>query len=124
MKVPIRRGGVYWIPDTAVQLPPTTPKDRVVHPRRPFLVMSTDKTNVDDQWPLVIGFPFSTSHEFSSEFDFELEKGDAGLKEGCWVRIPLFQPIAKEKLLERVGQLSASQMQSVVALHLHYIDAL
>ena len=38
MNVPIRKGGVYWIPDTAVGLPPTAAKDRLQHPKRPFLL--------------------------------------------------------------------------------------
>ena len=36
MTIPIRRGQLYWIPDTAVELPPTTRKDRVLHRRGPF----------------------------------------------------------------------------------------
>lgn len=120
MTMPIRHGSAYWIPDTAVALPPTIPSERVQHPRRPFLVYSNDGTNADHDWPIVSGFPLSTSDEFATEFDVRLNRGQAGLPDDCWVLVALFQPISKSKLREWIGPLDANTVEQVTAQFLRY----
>lgn len=122
MTVPIRLGGLYWVPDTAVTLPPQTLKDRNVHPRRPFLVISNDTVNTSEQWPIVLGFPLTTSHEYATSFCVRLEKGSCALPEECWVQVPLLQPLAKPKLLEYVGPLAANLVEDVKVKLVTYTD--
>lgn len=124
MTVPIRRSAVYWVPDTAVALPPLTLRDRNVHPRRPFLVISADPQNTDPSWPVVLGFPLTTSNEFASEFDVHLNVGQAGLKAEGWVRVSLLQPVAKTKLMSRIGGLDANATEECLARLLAYMGAL
>lgn len=111
MTVVIRRGGIYWIPDSAANFPPVALKDRKLHKQRPFLVISDDQSNVDPNWPVVVGFPLSTSDEFRGRFDVALKAGTANLPEDSWVRINMLQPMAKEKLRERVGGLDANNVE-------------
>jgi len=120
MNVPIRRGAVYWIHDDAVELPPTTRAKRKMHSRRPFLVLSLDERNAEDSWPIVQGFPLSTSDVVVTEYDVFLAAGVANLPKRCAVQVPLLQPIAKRHILERIGQLPANEMEKVVLGHLRY----
>lgn len=124
MTVPIRRGAVYWIPDAAVALPPTEMKDRNLHPKRPFLVLSADVRNVEGDWPVVLGFPLSTADKFISEYDVVLPKGTANLTDRCHVQVALLQPLAKSKLLEWLGQVDANTMEVIIARHLTYIGVI
>lgn len=86
--------------------------------------MSGDAHNTDESWPIVLGFPLSTAIEFKSELDVELEAGQAGLPERCWVRIEMMQPMPKEKLRERAGQLEARVVEECMARLLGYLDEL
>lgn len=122
MTVPIRLGGLYWVPDSAVSLPPQTLKERNLHPRRPFLVISNDTVNTDDGWPVVLGFPLTTSHEFATSFCVSLAKGVCSLPQQCWVQVPLLQPLAKSKLLEYAGPLPANLVEEVKLRLVTYTD--
>lgn len=122
MSVPIRLGNLYWVPDTAVSLPPQTLKERTVHPKRPFLVVSNDTVNTDVHWPIVLGFPLTTSHEFATSFCVNLPKGSCALPEESWVQVPLLQPLAKEKLREWVGPLPANEMETVRVRLVQYTE--
>ena len=122
MSVPIRRGAVYWVSDEALELPPTPRVRRNFHQRRPFLILSADERNAEDAWPIVLGFPLSTSGVFVSEYDVSLAAGSAGLPEPCTVQVPLLQALAKRHILERIGQLDANVMEKVVLGHLRYAD--
>ncbi len=82
--------------------------------------MSGD-TNQDASWPIVLGFPLSTAREFTSEFDVALKAGQANLPEDCWVRVEMMQPIAKTKLVERVGQLDANVIEECMTRFLSYL---
>lgn len=120
MSVPIRRGAVYWIPDEAVELPPTPREKRNLHKRRPFLILSIDERNAEEAWPVVLGFPLSTSDVFVSEYDVELAAGKANLPDRCIVQVALLQAIAKRHILDRIGQLDANDMEKVTVGHLRY----
>ncbi len=122
MSVPIRLGGLYWVPDTAVALPPKTLKERTLHPKRPFLVFSNDEVNTSDDWPIVLGFPLTTSPEFATRYCINLAKGCCPLPEECWVQVPLLQPLAKTKLVDYVGALSANLVEDVRVRLLQYSE--
>ncbi|MFJ6427530.1 type II toxin-antitoxin system PemK/MazF family toxin [Microbacterium maritypicum] len=124
MTVPIRLGGLYWVPDSAVSLPPRTLKERTLHPKRPFLVISNDEVNTAEEWPIVLGFPLTTSHDFATSFCVKLERGVCPLPEECWVQVPLLQPLAKTKLVEYVGPLAANFVEEVKLKLVTYTDNL
>ncbi|SEN89955.1 hypothetical protein SAMN05660976_08564, partial [Nonomuraea pusilla] len=42
MKPPLRKGGVYWVADNRLTLPPND--ERTVKPKRPVIVVSGDET--------------------------------------------------------------------------------
>ncbi len=122
MKAPIRQGHIYWVPDSAIKLPPNDKRE--VHRRRPYLVMSSDAKNADESWPVVFGFPLSTSQDRGTEFDVPLPRGSAGLPEDCLVMVPLAQALAKSKLGDHTGQLDANTREAVVARLLSYFGVL
>lgn len=122
MSDPIRRSAIYNVPDTSVTFPPRTLKERNIKPTRPFLVLSNDQENSDPGWPVVLGFPISTAPDFKSEFDVEVQPGDNGLTDDCWIQIVMLQPLAKTKLQARRGQLSALDMERVVTNLARYIE--
>lgn len=122
MTVPIRLGGLYWVPDTAVSLPPRTLGERNIHTSRPFLVLSNDETNTNEKWPLVLGFPLTTSPDLKTSFCVPIPEKSCALPSACWVQVPLLQPLAKEKLREYLGQLPANLMESVRIKLTQYTD--
>ena len=124
MNVPVRRAAVYWIPDEAVELPPTTRTRRNMHARRTFLVCSNDERNTEDDWPIVQGFPLSTAGHLRTEYDVKVAANECGLRDHSWVQVALLQPIAKTNLLDRIGQISANRMDEVVRNHLLYIGVI
>jgi mRNA-degrading endonuclease toxin of MazEF toxin-antitoxin module len=121
MTVPIRRGAIYWVEDAAIDLPPTETSQRVVHPRRPFLVVTTDDSNADVTWPIVLGYPVSTAERFMTEHDVPLPTGTANLSKRSHVQVALLQPVSKSKLLEWIGQVDANTLELVNARALSYI---
>ena len=124
MNVPVRRAAIYWIPDEAVELPPTTREKRNMHARRPFLVVSNDERNTEDEWPIVQGFPLSTAEHLKTEYDVKIPANECGLNNESWVQVVLLQPIAKKHLLERIGQVSANRMEEIIRNHLLYIGVI
>lgn len=114
MTQPIRRGDIFLVPDTSVAFPPRTLKERNIKQERPYLVVSADDNDADPDWPIVLGFPLSTSPDFKSEFDVEVERGAGGLREDCWVQIVMVQPLAKTKLQRKIGHLEANDMERVM----------
>lgn len=122
MTDPIRRGHIYWVPDSAFKLPPND--KRVFHKRRPFLVLSNDTKNTDTAWPIVFGFPLSTSDEHATEFDVPLSKGTGGVVDDCYVLVALAQAVAKSKLQDHTGQLNANIIEELIARQLQYLGAI
>jgi mRNA-degrading endonuclease toxin of MazEF toxin-antitoxin module len=121
MTVPIRRGSVLWVPDTSVQMPPSTGRDW--HPKRPVLVLSRDLNNTDSEWPIFMGCPISSA-SYASEFDVKLAAGLGGLTKKGWVRVALLQPFAKTDAIDRAGQLDAAIVDEVIARLLMYTGAI
>ena len=119
MTAPIRRGHIYWVPDSAIQLPPNN--TRPVHKHRPYLVMSNDSKNTDTAWPIVFGYPLSTSDDRATEFDVPVAKGAGGVITDCYVLVALAQAIAKSKLGDRTGQLDAGIIEEVMMRQLTYL---
>lgn len=73
---PIVRGGIYWVDDERLALPPWLPL-RKPHPRRPVIVISPDELNHDDSWPFVVVVPTSTEPANNTRYCFELTQPSA-----------------------------------------------
>lgn len=116
----IIHGGIYYIADAALTLPPDS--ERQLHQeRRPFLVLSGPDTNADPDWTVVSGCPLSSSTVYRTHLDVKLAAGEGGVTKKCWVRIHAIQPILKEDLEDRVGSLDAVRLQEVQARLLQYL---
>lgn len=103
MKSPIRKGGVYWVADSCLTLPPND--DRELKPTRPVIVVSGDETNENPDWPIVLVIPVSTSHTLKTEFCLKLGAGVGNLPRKGWARVVAIQPLTKEQIQDLMGML-------------------
>lgn len=122
--VAIVRGGIYNVPDVGLTLPPESTRGDAHKTARPFLVMSADAKNVDPNWPTVVGCPLSTSTTYKTQFDVKLAAGAGNVPKKCWVRVPAIQPIAKEDLGDKLGELPGDLLFDVEAGIAEYLDLL
>lgn len=120
MKSPIRKGGVYWVLDSSIQLPPESV--RTVKRRRPVIVISGDATNEAAAWPIALVIPVSTSPAFATDFCLKIGKGVANLPEPGWARVVAIQPLAKGEIGDYVGHLPSAMMAILVENLLSYAD--
>jgi hypothetical protein len=84
---PIVIGGVYWIDDKALSLPPDD--GRVPHPRRMVLLVSGPLTNADPGWPVVMAVPISSERRRNTRFCVALGAGEGNIPKKSWVRVHL-----------------------------------
>jgi len=121
VRVAIQVGGVYLVQDSVLTLPPES--SREVHTtRRPFVVLSGDRTNQDPAWPVVLGCPLSSSTTWKTEFCIQLSAAEAGKK--TWVRVPAIQPLLKDHLEDLTFTLDSGRVEEVRASLLDYVGAL
>ncbi|WP_047869761.1 type II toxin-antitoxin system PemK/MazF family toxin [Nocardiopsis sp. RV163] len=111
MKPPIKRGGVYWVPDRLLSLPPDY--DRDPHPRRAVVVISGDAENENQDWPFVLVAPCSSQSSRRTRYCVKLSQGVANVQKKCWIRVAAAQPVAKEDIGDYVGQLPAHLLEDV-----------
>ncbi|MCA4724832.1 type II toxin-antitoxin system PemK/MazF family toxin [Mycolicibacterium fortuitum] len=124
MTFPVRRGYIYQVEDKILRLPPED-KRQVHIERRPFLVFSGDVTNGDSTWPVVSGFPISSSTTYRTEFDVQLGAGDGNLSKKGWVRIHAVQPLLKTDLQDCTGKkLADTQLLQIEAQLFRFIGSL
>ncbi|WP_182899420.1 type II toxin-antitoxin system PemK/MazF family toxin [Microbispora sp. H10830] len=103
MKSFIRKGGVYYVSDRSLTMPPND--QRNLHPRRPVVVLSGDAKNQQSDWDLIYVAPLSTATTLKTEYCVKLAQGTANLPGKCWVRTVCAQPFLKEELGDYLGQL-------------------
>lgn len=103
MKPPLRKGGVYWVADNRLTLPPND--ERTVKPKRPVIVVSGDETNENPDWPIVLVVPISTSPTLRTPFCLKLGAGVGNLPAKCWARVVAVQPLAKDDIQDFLGNI-------------------
>ncbi len=108
MKPPIRRGGVYWVRDTRLTLPPEP--EREIKSKRPVIVVSGDDHNEDADWPIALVVPISTSPKYATEFCQKLAARTANLPQAGWARVVAVQPVAKSEFLDYIGTVPSTTM--------------
>lgn len=102
----ITQGSVWTIEDDHIQMPPTA-RRTVTHDTRPVIVISNDKKNLDDNFPIVLVCPVSTSNfqNFVTQYDLAIAKNNGNLERDSWARTTLVQPLEKELLTDLKGTL-------------------
>ena len=119
----VRTGDVYLVRDERISLLPDS--DRNIHSeRRPFVILSNNQKNSQQNWPVVLGCPISSSTKYRTEYDFKLGHGEAGVTKKCWITVPALQRLLKEDLEDKQGALDASQLEEVQAAVLDYMGLL
>lgn len=111
MKPAIKRGGIYWVPDRLLALPPDN--DRNLHPRRTVVVISGDAEHENEDWPIVLVAPCSSQSTRKTRYCVKIGQGVANLQKKCWVRVAAVQPIAKDDLGDYVGRLPAHLLEDI-----------
>ncbi|HIY40550.1 MAG TPA: type II toxin-antitoxin system PemK/MazF family toxin [Candidatus Nocardiopsis merdipullorum] len=111
MKPPIERGGIYWVPDRLLALPPDY--DRDPHHRRAVVVISGDAENENEDWPIVLVAPCSSQSTRKTRYCVKLGQGVANVQKKCWVRVAAVQPMAKDELGDYVARLPAHLLEDV-----------
>ncbi|XKK40107.1 type II toxin-antitoxin system PemK/MazF family toxin [Nocardiopsis sp. ARC36] len=113
MKPPIRRGGIYWVPDRLLALPPDY--DREPHPQRTVVVISGDAENENDEWPIVLVAPCSSQSSRKTRYCVRLGHGVGNVQKKCWIRVAAAQPMAKDHIGDLVGHVPAPLLEDVYA---------
>lgn len=114
MKPPIKRGGVYWVPDRLLTLPPDY--DREPYPRRAVVVISGGAENENQDWPIVLVALCSSQSSQASlrtRYCVKLSQGVANVSKKCWIRVAAAQPIAKDDIGDYVGQVPAHLLEDI-----------
>lgn len=111
MKAPIRRGGVYRVPDHRITLPPDYA--RAPHNQRAVIVISGDAENENPDWPVVMVVPCSSQGSRATRYCVKLNHGVANVEKKCWARVVSAQPIAKDELGDYVGSLPANLLADI-----------
>lgn len=117
---PVINGGVYYVKDSAISLPPND--GRKYHDeRRPVVVLSGPNTNSFAGWRTVLVAPISTSTSLKTQYCVRLGANEGGLPKKCWVRVVALQPLLKSDLQDRLGVLSAERLEEVQARLFQYM---
>lgn len=119
------KGSVWWVADSALNMPPDSSRT-VVHDGRPVVVVSTDLKNQDSAFPVVSVCPISTSEarQFSTQYDLHLDRGEGNLSNESWVRTTLIQPMDKDKLDDYKGKLNDNRILELDDLIIDYLGML
>ena len=113
-------GGVYYVADQALTLPPNDRRELHAE-RRPVLVISGPKTNSDATWRFVLVAPISSSTSHRTRFCVQLGAGVANLSKKGWVRIPATQPLMKADLEDRTGIVPGPKLEEARARLMDYL---
>lgn len=117
---PVVIGGVYYVKDSAITLPPND--ERNFHDeRRPVVVLSGPDTNSNGGWRIVLVAPISSSSSLKTGFCVKLAAGDGGVVKKCWVRVVAIQPLLKSDLGDRLGVLPAGRLEEIQARLFQYM---
>lgn len=117
---PVINGGVYYVKDPVISLPPND--DRNIHEeRRPVVVLSGPNTNSFAGWRTVLVAPISSSTSLKTQYCIKLSAGEGGLTRKCWVRIVAVQPLLKSDLEDRLGVLPAERLEEIQARLFQYM---
>lgn len=117
---PILNGGVYYVPDSLISLPPND--ERQLHEqRRPVVVLSGPATNNSNEWRTVLIAPMSSSTQLKTGYCVKLAAGQGGLRKKCRVRVIAVQPLLKSDLGDRLGLLPGERLEEIQARLFQYL---
>jgi mRNA-degrading endonuclease toxin of MazEF toxin-antitoxin module len=120
----VTAGGVYYVTDDKIRLLPEEQRELHDH-RRPALVVSGFSANSDPDWLFVLICPISGSTRHRTRYDVQLAAGQGGVVKKCWVRVPAIQPLMKDRLGDRLGNVDGrllSQVQARIAQYVGLLD--
>jgi len=105
----LRRGEIYWLDWSPGRGSEQTGL-------RPALVIQSDAGNTNPRYPLTLVTTVSTKGRLASPTHVELQPSPAnGLREVSYVKAEQIMTVAKERLLRRIGVLTALEMEHVDA---------
>jgi mRNA-degrading endonuclease toxin of MazEF toxin-antitoxin module len=123
MRNPVVIGGVYYVADDIISLPPND--DRDIHEeRRTVIVVTGPETNSDSDWDFVLIVPTSGSTSRRTPFCVKLAAGQGNLTKKCWARVPAVQPLLKSDLQDHCGVIPEQPLKEIQARLAEYMGLL
>jgi len=116
---PVVQGGIYWVNDRALTMPPND--DRKTYPRRPVVVLTGPDTNSLTGWPFVLVAPISSESKRKTMYCVKVSAGEGNVATKCWIRIPAIQPLLKSQLGDMTGILPAPRLEEAHARLWQYL---
>jgi len=123
-KLSIVPGDVCIVTDESVVLPQTPSSKRKLHPHgRTCIILTNEHLCQRATYPLVTIVPTSTQLHLKEEADYPLSPTDQnGLNEECLAMLGHIQPVRKQDLLKKIGNLSVDEWDGLCAHLLWYFD--
>lgn len=112
-------GGVYWVKDRDLTLPPDN--SRSFYPNRTVLVLSGPGSNGDPAWMFVLVAPISSETTRKTRYCVKLAQGEGNVSKKCWVRVPAVQPLLKSQLGDHLGVIPAHKLEETQARLFEYM---
>ena len=117
-------GEIWTVRDELLSL---LPADRVhgarenYYPSRTVVVIQNSEENTDPTYPVIRVVPLTSQVRFMREFDVELNPQLDSVKKTCIARVQLAQPILKNDLYQKVGDISQDKIYEILAVEMKLI---
>ncbi len=114
-------GDVYLAEDTEIVIPETKDDERKWHQNgRPCVILSNDVLCSDPAYRIVSIAPISHRVDLKARADFDLSPTrQNGLHEPSLIMLGHIQPVRKQTLFKKIGELSNSEWEAMLA---HIVD--
>mgnify|MGYP001230584072 FL=1 len=112
-----RQGEIWIIDDQQIAIPDSEITGRTVHEFRPVVILSDYCDNCNPNYPLLLVAPLCSIKANSPKAiaDVEVYPKD-GVRDPSYVKVGLIQPILKVYLQHKVGELTLSALDRVLAI--------
>jgi mRNA-degrading endonuclease toxin of MazEF toxin-antitoxin module len=112
--VGLKQGGVYKVKDSSVIFKDEPGAVRTQHWERWIVVLSNDRVCASDKSPVILIAPFSSDTDITCESDIDFPKtATNGLTQRCRLAMSHIQPLLKDEIEAKVGELSEPELTKV-----------
>ena len=107
-------GEVYLVDDSEICFP-ATPAQKRKQEERPAVVVQCNDYCTNPVYPVVLIAPISSIKNLKGRlpFDLDVPSGEAGLKLPSVIHVSLVQPLLKQCLRRKIGQLSEEHISTL-----------
>ncbi len=91
------------------------------HVERPVVVLQDNDYNDNPLFKTIAIAPISTQGQYKTILDIELKRSNDGVRQDCYVRLYLMQPILKTNLVKHVNKISADKIDELKATLIFFL---